>query len=89
MLSSVLCMRVMAVSEQNTAAAFIQLELDGRPSFAGLGLAGWSCRDGLASDVAPGGPQWPITQQSWVCHVGMARANQELPLGIVGKEWMR
>ena len=76
--------------KQNTAAAFIQLGLDSRPSFAGLGLAGWNCRDdGLASDVAPGGPQWPIAQDPGVCHVGVARANQELPHAIVGKEWMR
>jgi hypothetical protein len=71
---------------------FIQLGLDSRSSFPELRLAGWSRRGGLASDVAPRGPQWPITQESWgVPHsIGMGVANQELPLAIVGKNgWDR
>jgi hypothetical protein len=90
MLSSVLCMRVMAVPEQMTAAAFIY----SCDWIAGHLLLGWDW------PVGPAGMAWHLMwhlvgpsglshKNPGVRHVGMGGANQELPLAIVGKEWMR
>lgn len=74
----------MIVSEQGQC--FYTGGKDRRPSFAGRGLAGLVL-DGMAWQLMwrMAGPSGLSHRNPGGCHVGMGRANQELPLAIVEK----